>query len=171
MNSEEYLAFLKDYAKQYEAMRCEVLLWAKIMKPHYLQEIVRLYKMDRATVRTCYITARKSHPYPIRPTLSVKLQVLERDNYVCQYCGYKGKRLDSGFEMVVDHVVSTFYDGPGMHWNLVSCCGRCNVSKGPNTWIPNNIKVLQKLNKDWAKKIKKEGERRIVDRMRISNPW
>lgn len=62
----------------------------------------------------------------------VRSIVLERDDYVCQYCGCD-KRLH------VDHKVPLAKGGSNAFDNLVTCCGPCNQSKGAKLlgdWLP-----------------------------------
>lgn len=53
-------------------------------------------------------------------------QVLERDDYTCQYCGasYPEERVG------VDHVIPVIIGGTNAPSNLVACCESCNRSKG-----------------------------------------
>lgn len=48
--------------------------------------------------------------------------VLERDNYVCQYCGDQA--------VTADHVVPYSSLGKNNPKNLVACCGPCNKAAG-----------------------------------------
>ncbi len=68
--------------------------------------------------------------YAHRPPAQVRLNrksILIRDDYSCQYCGYRGPGL------TIDHVIPR--DTGGKHdWdNLVACCSRCNAKKGNRT--------------------------------------
>lgn len=49
---------------------------------------------------------------------------LERDGYVCQYCG-------STERLHVDHEIPLSRGGTNLFENLVTACGPCNQSKGP----------------------------------------
>jgi 5-methylcytosine-specific restriction endonuclease McrA len=49
---------------------------------------------------------------------------LERDSYVCQYCG-------STARLHVDHRVPLSRGGTNLFENLVTACAPCNQSKGP----------------------------------------
>jgi hypothetical protein len=60
----------------------------------------------------------------------VRAVILERDDYICVYCG-------SGGELHVDHRLSLSRGGSNGFGNLFTSCGPCNWSKGP------------KLLKDW----------------------
>ena len=51
-----------------------------------------------------------------------RLRVLQRDGYVCQYCG--------GEATQVDHVIARAMGGGHDLDNLVACCALCNSRKG-----------------------------------------
>lgn len=48
--------------------------------------------------------------------------VLNRDNYICVYCGSEAT--------VVDHIVPKSHGGLDLPSNLVAACFRCNSAKG-----------------------------------------
>lgn len=65
--------------------------------------------------------------YVRRPRPQLKLSrksILARDNYTCQYCGYKG------VDLTVDHIIPKRQHGPTSWENLVCCCRKCNSKKG-----------------------------------------
>jgi 5-methylcytosine-specific restriction endonuclease McrA len=65
-----------------------------------------------------------------RPMPQLKLSrrsVFARDNYTCQYCGYRGS------DLTVDHVIPRRCGGPTTWDNLVCCCKKCNTRKSDKT--------------------------------------
>ena len=62
-------------------------------------------------------------------------KILERDDYVCRYCGLDGR---AGFEnalaMRVDFVVPRARKGKKDPSNLVACCTPCNTIKGTRVY-------------------------------------
>ncbi len=65
-----------------------------------------------------------------RPRPHVKLnkrEVLQRDDYTCQYCGRQGG------ELTLDHVVPRHRGGRHAWTNLVTACPACNRKKGGKT--------------------------------------
>jgi len=59
------------------------------------------------------------------------VQILERDQYRCQYCGLDGlASFDNALAMSVDFVVPRAKKGKKSPTNLVACCGPCNTIKG-----------------------------------------
>lgn len=76
-----------------------------------------------------------------RPMPELRLSrhsILARDNYVCQYCGIKGK------DLTIDHVVPRWAGGPHTWDNLVACCRRCNLKKGDKTPQQAHMKLARK---------------------------
>ena len=65
-----------------------------------------------------------------RPRPRVKLtkrEVLRRDNYTCQYCGFQTSHL------TIDHVIPRRLGGQHGWENLVAACPACNHRKGGRT--------------------------------------
>lgn len=59
-----------------------------------------------------------------------RLQILERDNYKCRYCGADLRKSEAkGFPGQVDHIKSKRSGGKDNPENLVSCCWECNMGK------------------------------------------
>lgn len=70
----------------------------------------------------------------------------------CAYC-------QSDRAHTLDHVIAKSKGGPTKRWNLVACCGACNLSKSDEdhiTWFrqqrfwseDKELKILEWLNKD-----------------------
>ena len=58
-------------------------------------------------------------------------KILERDRYVCQYCGLDGFAVfENSLIMSVDFVKPRARRGRKDPHNLVACCRPCNVIKG-----------------------------------------
>lgn len=64
--------------------------------------------------------------------LKVRMTVLERDQFACQYCGASGK----GVQLEVDHVVPWSMGGKDTPDNLVTACSVCNAGKGILPIVP-----------------------------------
>lgn len=52
----------------------------------------------------------------------IRQRILERDQYICQYCGLSGAN-------TVDHIVPVTSLGQDADENLVTCCQSCNSRK------------------------------------------
>lgn len=62
-------------------------------------------------------------------------KILERDNYVCQYCGLDGRaNFENALIMRVDFVVPRARKGKKEAANLVACCSPCNTIKGTKVY-------------------------------------
>ena len=59
------------------------------------------------------------------------LRILERDQYLCQYCGLDGgASFENALAMSVDFVIPRARRGKKDERNLVACCRSCNMIKG-----------------------------------------
>ena len=59
------------------------------------------------------------------------LKILERDHFVCQYCGLDGRaNFENALIMEVDFVFPRAHKGRKHAQNLVTCCRPCNTIKG-----------------------------------------
>lgn len=68
-------------------------------------------------------------------TLKEGLEILERDQYVCQYCGLDGRsNFENALAMSVDFVVPRARKGKKDPQNLVACCRSCNLIKGTRVY-------------------------------------
>jgi hypothetical protein len=64
-------------------------------------------------------------------TLEEGLNILERDEYRCQYCGLDGMAsFENALAMSVDFVIPRARKGRKDPRNLVACCRSCNMIKG-----------------------------------------
>jgi hypothetical protein len=62
-------------------------------------------------------------------------QILERDQYRCQYCGLDGaSNFENALAMSVDFVVPRARKGKKDPHNLVACCRSCNMIKGTKVY-------------------------------------
>ena len=70
---------------------------------------------------------------PVTPEEGRK--ILERDDYVCQYCGLDGRAsFENALVMRVDFFVPRAKKGKKDPKNLVACCGPCNTIKGTRVY-------------------------------------
>ena len=56
---------------------------------------------------------------------SIRIKILERDDYICAYCGKKAR--------TVDHIIPRSKGGNEDFNNLVACCSGCNRKKNNRT--------------------------------------
>ena len=76
-----------------------------------------------SVIRLPYLVKR---PFRTGRKLS-RLEVFNRDNYSCQYCGKETRHL------TLDHVIPRYRGGPHTWENLVSACVSCNRRKAGKT--------------------------------------
>ena len=67
-----------------------------------------------------------------------RIGVFSRDSFTCQYCG------NANNELTLDHVTPRHLGGKHSWDNLVTCCRRCNASKGWKTLEQCGFKLLSK---------------------------
>jgi 5-methylcytosine-specific restriction endonuclease McrA len=68
-------------------------------------------------------------------TLQEGQKILERDDFVCQYCGLDGRAsFENALVMRVDFVVPRARKGKKEPRNLVACCTPCNTIKGTRVY-------------------------------------
>lgn len=64
--------------------------------------------------------------------------ILERDKYVCQYCGPDGNKATT-----IDHVLPKSRGGGSNPGNLVAACFKCNQKKGDRTPDEAGMPLIQ----------------------------
>src|SRR5260370_37638564 len=86
-------------------------------------------------------------------------KILERDNYVCQYCGLDGHAsFENALAMRVDFIVPRARKGKKDPSNLVACCTPCNTIKGTRVYASFDeakafiLAQREQLRKSWASK-------------------
>lgn len=67
----------------------------------------------------------------IRPVK--RLAIYLRDGLSCVYCGV-GIEQDDSIRLSLDHITPRIKGGSNNESNLVTCCGRCNSSRGARTF-------------------------------------
>ena len=86
-------------------------------------------------------------------------KILERDDYVCRYCGLDGRaNFENALVMRVDFVVPRAHKGKKNPSNLVACCTPCNTIKGTRVYASFNeaksyvLARREELRKGWQDK-------------------
>jgi 5-methylcytosine-specific restriction endonuclease McrA len=87
-------------------------------------------------------------------------KILERDNYVCRYCGLDGRAsFENALIMRVDFIVPRARKGKKDPNNLVACCAPCNTIKGTRKYLSLEqakefvLGQREQLRKSWESKI------------------
>jgi 5-methylcytosine-specific restriction endonuclease McrA len=92
-------------------------------------------------------------------TMKEALNILERDDYRCQYCGLDGRAtFENALMMTVDFVMPRAKKGKKTPENLVACCKPCNAIKGTKVYSGFDearvhvLDVREKLREGWEAK-------------------
>lgn len=88
---------------------------------------------------------------PKRDIAFSRKNILERDNYQCQYCGVKpprGNRAEAlkwleKNSLSLDHVIPRSKGGKTTWENIVTCCFKCNSKKGSRSLNDLGWKLIQ----------------------------
>lgn len=75
---------------------------------------------------------------------AVRLQCLDRDGWVCQYCG---KHL-IGSDATADHLTPRSQGGVDELWNLLAACRKCNGHRQDRVLIRTNY-----FNRAWLDRL------------------
>jgi 5-methylcytosine-specific restriction endonuclease McrA len=99
---------------------------------------------------------KKKYKKAIIP-IHLRIAVLSRDNYICQYCGKKGKpsnhykpkaiEIDEFGRIIsfeIDHIIPEFKGGKTVLNNLILACRKCNRSKGDRDATRQNVEQKDK---------------------------
>lgn len=74
---------------------------------------------------------RRSNENEVRFTRFKRKQILDRDNWVCQFCWIKvhDDKVNNPFKAHIDHIVPISKGGNSEPSNLQVLCRTCNLSK------------------------------------------
>lgn len=84
-----------------------------------------------SVIRLVYLIKRP--PYHRKMT---RLEIFNRDNYICQYCGKQTRAL------TIDHVIPRHRGGEHNWFNVVSACPACNRRKAGRTPAEAGMKLI-----------------------------
>lgn len=92
-------------------------------------------------------------------------KILERDDFVCRYCGLDGRAsFENALVMRVDFVVPRARKGKKDPSNLVACCTPCNTIKGTKVYANLDeakafvLKQREELRKVWQAKTARQAQ-------------
>ncbi len=72
-----------------------------------------------------------------------RLAIYLRDGLACCYCG---STIEDGTRLTLDHIKPYSMGGSNEPTNLVTCCHRCNSSRGNRSWTQFAGAVAEYLN-------------------------
>lgn len=61
-------------------------------------------------------------------SLKIRFEILQRDNFTCQYCGKNTK--EDKIKLEIDHKIPISKGGSNNPHNLITSCSECNRGKG-----------------------------------------
>jgi hypothetical protein len=93
-----------------------------VIRPKFL-EVPMFFNLTKLTLTTAPVT------------LNEGLEILERDQHRCRYCGLDGNAsFENALAMSVDFVKPRARKGKKDPNNLVACCRTCNAIKGKKVY-------------------------------------
>ncbi|KGG20126.1 HNH endonuclease family protein [Prochlorococcus marinus str. SS51] len=81
---------------------------------------------------------------PYREVALNRKNLIQRDNYCCQYCGYAGEKLS------IDHVLPRSRGGKDSWENVTTACLSCNIKKGDQTPKEANMPLKRQPHKPFG---------------------
>lgn len=97
-----------------------------------IHSINRVFQIP-SVIRLAYMVHRPHHQRKL-----TKVEVFNRDHFICQYCGRQVK------EITLDHVIPRQWGGEHTWENVVSACIPCNRRKGGRTPGEAGMKLLRR---------------------------
>jgi len=114
----------------------------------YYDEIIRTPNDE--FYKPSVIVLKNFAKFPKRRTSYSKKMVIERDNFVCQYC----KKKLSPSSATIDHVLPRARGGKSTFENTVAACAPCNTRKADKTLVESKMFLLRKPRKPYIHPLK-----------------
>jgi 5-methylcytosine-specific restriction endonuclease McrA len=89
----------------------------------------------------------EKNPRPLKKDRRVawsKINIKIRDNFQCQYCGYKWDGKGKPKKLTIDHILPQDKGGKNTYDNCVAACEDCNSEKENKTLEESGMKLLRK---------------------------
>jgi len=115
----------------------KAIIMLMLEKVDYIENSNLNIKSEKLKISLPLIVKLKTFVYLKRRKISLTRQnIFKRDNYMCQYCGKKTKKL------TIDHVKPKNKGGIDSWENLVTACVKCNLAKGDRYLKDLNMPLL-----------------------------
>jgi 5-methylcytosine-specific restriction endonuclease McrA len=107
--------------------------WQEAIKAVYLKrvnvaaEYEEVVRSEKLTLPLPSVIVLKNYVVPTKTVPFTRATLFLRDEFTCQYCGYKGK------DLTFDHVVPKSRGGKTRWDNVVAACQSCNLRKAAKT--------------------------------------
>jgi hypothetical protein len=98
-----------------------------------------------------------------------RFEILERDNFTCQYCGRSREKYPD-IELTVDHKIPLSKGGSNDDHNLITACYDCNEGKKDRLLDKDKDAILDKINKPEVQKIIDNGLKNTEIREYMASP-
>ena len=115
--------------------------WQEAIKAVYLKrvnvaaEYEEVVRSEKLTLPLPSVIVLKNYVVPTKTVPFTRATVFLRDEFTCQYCGYKGK------DLTFDHVVPKSRGGKTRWDNVVAACQSCNLRKAAKTTSQAGFKL------------------------------
>ena len=112
----------------------------------YILDKIDILEKSEKNIRSLYLTVPVPYVIKLKQYLYVKprelaltrVNVIKRDDGICQYCGSKSSSI------TIDHIIPKDKGGKDSWDNLVAACKKCNIYKGNYLLNEINMKLLKK---------------------------
>ena len=115
--------------------------WQEAIKAVYLKrvnvaaEYEEVVRSEKLTLSLPSVIVLKNYVVPTKTVPFTRATLFLRDEFTCQYCGYKGK------DLTFDHVVPKSRGGKTRWDNVVAACQSCNLRKAAKTTSQAGFKL------------------------------
>ena len=115
--------------------------WQEAIKAVYLKrvnvaaEYEEVVRSEKLTLQLPSVIVLKNYVVPTKTVPFTRATLFLRDEFTCQYCGYKGK------DLTFDHVVPKSRGGKTRWDNVVAACQSCNLRKAAKTTSQAGFKL------------------------------
>ena len=115
--------------------------WQEAIKAVYLKrvnvaaEYEEVVRSEKLTLPLPSVIVLKNYVVPTKTVPFTRSTLFLRDEFTCQYCGYKGK------DLTFDHVIPKSRGGKTRWDNVVAACQSCNLRKAAKTTSQAGFKL------------------------------
>ena len=115
--------------------------WQEAIKAVYLERVnvaavyEEVVRSEKLTLPLPSVIVLKNYVVPTKTVPFTRATLFLRDEFTCQYCGYKGK------DLTFDHVVPKSRGGKTRWDNVVAACQSCNLRKAAKTTSQAGFKL------------------------------
>ena len=115
--------------------------WQDAIKAVYLKrvnvaaEYEEVVRSEKLTLPLPSVIVLKNYVVPTKTVPFTRATLFLRDEFTCQYCGYKGR------DLTFDHVVPKSRGGKTRWDNVVAACQSCNLRKAAKTTSQAGFKL------------------------------